>query len=65
MQARITRDIRLEPASELDKLSKSLGGVRDMAKVHEIDPAMLERTPPLYDFLTQIAAFDSPVVPDV
>jgi hypothetical protein len=24
-------------------------------------PAMLERTPPLYDFLTQIAAFDSPI----
>lgn len=24
-------------------------------------PAMLERTPPLYDFLTQVAAFDSPV----
>ncbi|NBO92481.1 MAG: DNA helicase [Planctomycetia bacterium] len=24
-------------------------------------PAMLEKTPPLYDFLTQIAAFDSPI----
>src|SRR5262249_4468452 len=24
-------------------------------------PAMLERTPPLYDFLTQLAAFDSPI----
>lgn len=24
-------------------------------------PAMLEQTPPLYDFLTQIAAFDSPI----